>query len=77
MFHRLLGELGPPAHPGVSETMFFIVGICLFFLMCFAFFGSVFAFTRFWATAQQKCVNTRGVAGLRIENLAKIYMEPK
>ena len=78
MFHRLLGELGPPAHPGVSETMlFFIFGICLFFSMFFAFVGSVFAFTRFWATAQQKCVNTRGVARLRIENLANIYMEPK
>ena len=74
LFQNLLGELGAPSLPGVSETICFLLFCFLkVFLICF---GSISFFTRFWAIAHPKCINTRGFARLPVENLVKNDTEP-
>ena len=72
MFQRLLGELGPPPHPGVSESLSVFVFCCFFvFSICFAFLVpdrvyevydrqscNKLCLTSFWCAAAQNLVKT-------------------
>ena len=55
-FQKLLGEMGPPAHPGVSETMFSC--FLRFSYVFLHFWGSISFFTRFWVTPHKQNCST-------------------